>query len=133
MAVLVATPAPAAGKKLWGGVLIASGAGLMVGAFDYRTSCPSGYTTHTYQVPSSAWSSTTETWCVDIDTLGNSDVRKAPTSGTFKRPALLWSGLATIGVGTVLLALPTRVQQVTKGVDVAITPGGWQTSKSFRF
>lgn len=109
-------------KKVTGGVLIAAGSALVLGAFNWGTSCPPGYTTHTFQ--------NLPTQCVYISSSGNSDVREASTTADYRRPALMWSGVGAAGAGIVFLLLPDRV---TKSVGIAITPTGWMASKAFEF
>ena len=122
---LIPVPADAAdGKKKAGVILTVAGSALMLGAFNWGTSCPPGYSTHTFQgLP---------TQCVKIYPNGDSDVREASTTAAYSRPAMMWSGVGAAGVGIVLLLLPKKVAQVVK-VDVSVTPKGWLASRTFRF
>ena len=110
------------GKKQAGGILTTAGGALMLSAFNYKgDQCPPGYTTHTSQgLP---------TQCVYISSSG-SDVREATTAVTYKRPALMWTGVGAATAGIVLLLLPGRAANV---VDVSVTPTGWLASKTFEF
>ena len=110
----LAAPASAAdGKVVAGWSLIATGAGLMAGAFNYEgTTCPSGYWTHTVTDGSPP---RTDTTCVRTTGYG-SDVREATGSASFERPMLMWSGVAAVGVGTVLLMLPKKAKAVANGL-----------------
>jgi hypothetical protein len=126
--VLAATLVPRqvhAQKKVAGAVLVASGAALMLGAFNYDNSCPRGYSTHTYENLS--------TQCVYISSRPpyNSDVTSETTTITYQRPALLWSGVGAAAAGVVLMLLPTRAAEVAPSVGV--TPTGVSASKTFRF
>jgi len=68
-----------------------------------------------------------ETYCVNVNRYG-SDVTEPPLTVTYERPALMWSGVAAVSAGTVLLFLPKRAQRVAP--TVAITPTGWLASKT---
>ena len=122
VAVLVApVQVHAAGKKKVGAILTLSGSVLMLSAFNYSQSCPSGYSTHTFQgLP---------TECVYISANG-SDVQQPPVSVSYQRPALMWSGVGAATTGIVLMLLPTRAAKV---VDVSVTPKGWLASTTFGF
>lgn len=122
VAALVAPlPALAAGKKTAGALLTLTGSALMLSAFNYKTSCPAGYSTHTFE--------NLPTQCVLITSTG-SDVRQAPTKMSYRRPKLMWSGVGAATTGIVLLLLPTRAANV---VDVSVTPTGWVASTTFGF
>ena len=116
-------------KKVVGAVLAGTGGALMFGAFDYHTSCPAGYSTHT--------SENLPTQCVSISRYGSDvsspygpDVRTESTIATYQRPALMFSGVSIAAAGIVLMLLPTRVAKVA---DVTVTPTGWLASSTFRF
>jgi hypothetical protein len=118
-------------KKVTGVVLILAGGGLAAGAFNYETSCPSGYTTHTIRT-----NEVNDTTCVWIGQTG-SDVTDPTTSATFARPGMLYSGIASAAVGTVLLLLPKKaqkaVQRGTQGLNLTVTPAGWRLTKRLAF
>lgn len=118
-------------KTVAGVVMIAAGAGLMAGAFNYDTHCPPGYSTHTIDV-----GTVHETTCVSITSFG-SDVRDASTSAYYARPAMLWTGIGSAVVGTVLLFLPKKVRQgttkITAGLSVTPIPKGWMATKNIQF
>jgi len=118
---LCATAVPArAAAPVLGWSLVAGGGGAIAAAWDYRSSCGAGYTTHTFE--------NLPTQCVHISQYG-SDVRTEQSSATFKRPMLVKVGAATVAAGIVVLLLPERAQKVARTVDVAVTPhGGWQAS-----
>lgn len=122
LAVLLPTLTEAAGEKkaVTGILLMATGAGLAAGAFNYDSSCPRGYTTHRFEGA--------ETRCVFISSSGDSDVISQPTSMSLERPLLLWGGVATAGAGAVLLFLPKRVQRAAP--SVTFVPRGVAASKS---
>lgn len=122
LAMLLPTLAEAAGEKkaATGILLMATGVGLAVGAFNYDSSCPRGYTTHRFEGA--------QTQCVYISSSGDSDVISEPTTVTLERPLLLWGGFAAAGAGALLLFLPKRVQRAAPSVTV--TPYGFAASKS---
>lgn len=124
-----AMPASADPKTAIGWSLIAGGGGMVAGAWDYESGCPPGYTTHTYDL---GYQYGKETYCAYANRYG-SDVRKESVSATFARPTLLRIGLATVGVGVLTLALPSKAKPVTKDLEVSVTPGGWSASKAVRF
>ena len=119
---LSTTAHAADGKKVSGGLLILGGATSMALAFDYHAQCPNGYSTHQFQG--------LKTQCVYI---GNnfSDVIDQPTNVNYKRPKMMYGGIAGVGIGVVLLAMPARVQR--HAPSVTLTPAGWQASKTVRF
>jgi hypothetical protein len=118
--------ASAQGKKIVGWSAIAVGTGLSFAAYNWDSSCPTGYTTHT----SSSFGGPTDTACVWIGRTG-SDVRDPEVSAQFARPGLLWAGIGTAALGTVLLFLPARAQKVVPSVTV--TPKGVTASKSVKW
>lgn len=122
LAVLLPTLAEAAGQKetITGIALMATGVGLTLGAFNYDSSCPRGYTTHRFHGA--------ETQCVSISSSGDTDVIPQPIRMSLERPLLLWGGLAAAGAGAALLFLPKRVQRAAPSVTV--TPRGVAASKS---
>lgn len=125
LTLLCATPAvtQAADRHTTGLLLTLAGGGLIAAAFDYRgDQCPDGYSTHTFD--------TLPTQCVLVSR-GGSDVTDATTAIRYKRPALMWSGVAAAGLGTVLMLLPDRAANAAPSVDVA--PDGWRVSKTFRW
>jgi uncharacterized membrane protein YhhN len=123
-----ATPAHASPRKLTGWLMVAGGGGLVAAAWDYDTSCPAGYYTSTIHT-----SDVNDTTCVYVGQT-YSDVTDPTTTTTFKRPGLLWTGVATIGVGAVLAFWPSKkVQKATNGVTADVTPTGWRVAKTLKF
>lgn len=122
--VALALPAPAVAdsRKIAGGVLMLGGAGLVAGAFNWRKSCPDGYSTHTFEG--------LETQCVYISSFG-SDVRTADTKVNFKRPGMAWAGGAAAAVGLVMLMWPSRPAHPS--INIAVTPSGVQAAKTIKF
>jgi len=120
----LALPARAsADSRTVAGVSLLLGGGLLAaGAFNYDTSCPAGYSTHTFQGQ--------ETQCVRISASG-SDVRSAPTEVEFKRPALAWAGGAAVLAGTLLLLWPKRAP--SPSITLSVTPSGVRAAKTIRF
>jgi hypothetical protein len=121
---LLSIPVSAAdAKKVTGGLLIASGAGLMLGAFNYGSPCPAGYSS-TY----------TPKTCVKFDLFGGArDAIPASPYMDLRRPPLLYSGAGAVTGGIVLLMLPKRAAKVTKDLNVSVTPKGWLASKTITF
>ena len=115
---LAAVPAVAADLDVIGLTLVVSGSVATLAAFNYDEWCPSEYTEHTARGR--------PTLCVRIES-PVSDVREFAVTFDYRRPLLLWSGLAAVGAGTVLLLLPEPVRVV----DVPVTPAGWRASRTF--
>ena len=117
---LAASPAAAQSRKVVGGLAALTGGILMLGAFDYYESCPSGYTKHTHdELP---------TECFRYYLSGDTDTRKATQEADLERPGLLWTGAAVTGFGLLLLFMPDS--QVAT-VDIRAGPSGLRASKSF--
>ena len=109
-------------KKTTAGVLlVVAGSASMLGAFNWRESCPAGYTTHTFEG--------LQTQCVYLSSTG-SDVRAASPKITYKRPAMMYAGAGVVAGGIVLLLLPKRA---TQGVTLSIAPQGLRVSKTIDF
>ena len=124
LVVLLVAPLPARAqdRTTVGVISMLAGGGLIAAAFDYRgDQCPQGYTTHRFEGLT--------TQCVSIFSDGSSSVLDATTAIRYKRPGLMWSGVAAAGLGTVLLLLPDRAANATPSVDFA--PDGWRVSKMF--
>ena len=103
-------------------LLLTTGTAMVFGAFTYDTSCPAGYSTHTFQ------GSTTQ--CVYVSSSG-SDVRDIPTTATLKRPGVLYGGIAIAAVGAIVLFMPKSVKKIAP--ELVFTPTGWKASRTFRF
>lgn len=123
LCLFTSVPARAADAKLVAGItLLSAGSLMMVGAFSYDTSCPPGYSTHTFQ--------NLPTQCVYVGASG-SDVRDIPTTATLERRGVLYGGIAVATAGAVALLMPKRVKKIAP--ELTITPIGWKASRTFRF
>ncbi|MGE0445647.1 MAG: hypothetical protein AB7P99_10500 [Vicinamibacterales bacterium] len=112
----------AAGRKTVGASLLIGGVGLGAAAFNWRKSCPDGYSTHTFEG--------LETQCVYLHQFG-SDVRTAETRVKFKRPGLAWAGGAAALTGIVRLLIPNR--PASPSITFSITPTGVRATKTIGF
>lgn len=122
LAMALPAPASADGKKIAGASLMLGGAGLAAAAFNWRKSCPEGYSTHTFEG--------LDTQCVYISSFG-SDVRTADTKVNFARPALAWAGGGAALLGFVLLMWPNRA--ATPSINISVSPAGLRAGKTIRF
>jgi hypothetical protein len=123
MAMLAGSATPAwADKDVTGFWLIVGGTVMVVAAFNYDASCPTGYRRHTFEGY--------KTLCSTVSRYG-SDVRDEDAHIEYARPALLWTGVAAATAGVVLMALPKRVRKVAP--SVAVTPTGWSATKTVKF
>jgi hypothetical protein len=107
---------------MWTGTVLTLGGTIAtIAAFSYDTSCPAGYTTHTFQgLP---------TQCVYVSQYG-SDVREQPTTATLERPGMLYGGIGAAAVGLIVLLSPRSAKHAP---SISFTPRGWKASKTLTF
>lgn len=129
LAVLAMPSTALAQQKAIGWSAIAVGAGLSAAAYNWDSSCPSGYTTHTSSGNFGGQYYSDKT-CVWVGRTG-SDVRDPEVSAQFARPGLLWAGIGSAAIGTVLVLLPSRAQKVVPSINV--TPEGVTASKTVKW
>ena len=121
---LAAAPAEAQSRDTVGWISVATGAGLLLAAFNYEGDiCPDGYSTHRYQ------HQTTQCYYESPGPPYDTDLRDASVRITFKRPGLMWAGIGAIGLGAVLLTLPEN--PVTRDLGVQASPQRFAVTRRF--
>ena len=126
---VTASTLQAEGKRTLGVVTAIAGAGMVVGAFNYKKTCDDGYRS-VYETGFRAEYATYD-YCTTF--AGNTvTTRETPVDISLKRPKLLYSGIGAV-IGGVLLATVFRGAPALKDVTLGVGPGELRVQKAFSF